>query len=40
MEKFENEVEILREGVKELQVRQDDMMDTVNNIYRLEIYLS
>ena len=28
VEKFENEVHILREGIKELQVRHEDMMDT------------
>ncbi|KAJ8306387.1 hypothetical protein KUTeg_016932 [Tegillarca granosa] len=31
VEKFENEIQILREGVTELQVRQDDMMDKFKN---------
>ena len=35
VEKFENETEILREGIKELQVRQDDMMESVQSIHRL-----
>lgn len=31
VEKFENEIQILKDGVTELQVRQDDMMDKFKN---------
>ncbi|XP_076100764.1 uncharacterized protein LOC143069822 isoform X3 [Mytilus galloprovincialis] len=35
VEKFENEVEVLREGIRDLSLRQDDMMDSVKAIKRL-----
>lgn len=39
-EKFENEVEILREGIRGLRDRQDDMMDSVKAIKKLLLKLT